>query len=159
MTVYPKVSGLAAWSENCKWYSCHLVQLHRYFVSQSNEFCRHNPLCCFSTNVCYCCFVIDSVRKLLDTPSYMNRRLQRCGFRMLCIPLHFVLAHLPQIKFPCSLRQHNSQGKISFLSLGTAPNHQILMKQGRCIYYGRMHIMRHFPNFHTNRTLLRGLRR
>jgi len=20
--VYPKVSGLAAWSENCKWYSC-----------------------------------------------------------------------------------------------------------------------------------------
>jgi len=21
--VYPKVSGLAAWSENCKWYSCH----------------------------------------------------------------------------------------------------------------------------------------
>jgi hypothetical protein len=21
MTVYPKVSGLAAWSENCKWYS------------------------------------------------------------------------------------------------------------------------------------------
>jgi len=21
--VYPKVSRLAAWSENCKWYSCH----------------------------------------------------------------------------------------------------------------------------------------
>jgi len=30
------------------------VQLYRYFVSQSSEFCRHNPLCCFSTNV-YCC--------------------------------------------------------------------------------------------------------
>jgi hypothetical protein len=33
---------------------CHWVQLYRYFVSQSSEFCRHNPLCCFSTSV-YCC--------------------------------------------------------------------------------------------------------
>jgi hypothetical protein len=30
------------------------VQLYRYFVSQSSEFCRHNPLCYFSTSV-YCC--------------------------------------------------------------------------------------------------------
>jgi hypothetical protein len=30
------------------------VQLYCYFVSQSSEFCRHNPLCRFSTNV-YCC--------------------------------------------------------------------------------------------------------
>jgi hypothetical protein len=30
------------------------VQLYRYFVSQSSEFCLHNPLCCFSTSV-YCC--------------------------------------------------------------------------------------------------------
>jgi hypothetical protein len=28
------------------------VQLYRYFVSQSSEFCHHNPLCCFSTSVC-----------------------------------------------------------------------------------------------------------
>jgi hypothetical protein len=36
---------------------CHYVQLHRYFVSQSSEFCRYNPLCCFSTSVyCYCLF-------------------------------------------------------------------------------------------------------
>jgi hypothetical protein len=27
---------------------CHYVQLYRYFVSQSSEFCRHNPLCCSS---------------------------------------------------------------------------------------------------------------
>jgi hypothetical protein len=27
------------------------VQFHRYFVSQSSEFCRHKPLYCFSTNV------------------------------------------------------------------------------------------------------------
>jgi len=26
------------------------VQLYRYFMSQSGEFCRHNPLCCFSTS-------------------------------------------------------------------------------------------------------------
>jgi hypothetical protein len=34
---------------------CHYVQLYRYFVSQSSEFCRHNPLRCFSTCVCCCC--------------------------------------------------------------------------------------------------------
>jgi hypothetical protein len=33
---------------------CHWVQLYRYFVSQSSEFCRHNLLCCFSTSF-YCC--------------------------------------------------------------------------------------------------------
>jgi hypothetical protein len=56
------------------------VRLYRYFVSQSSEFCRHNPLCCFSTNVYCCCLVrYDSVRKLLDTPSYVirNRILHR----------------------------------------------------------------------------------
>jgi hypothetical protein len=30
------------------------VQLYRYFVSHSSEYCRHSPLCCFSTSV-YCC--------------------------------------------------------------------------------------------------------
>jgi hypothetical protein len=42
------------------------MQLYRYFVSQSSEFCRHNPG--FIVIVIY--FVIDSVRKLLDTPLY-----------------------------------------------------------------------------------------
>jgi hypothetical protein len=50
---------------------CHYVQLYRYFVSESSEFCRHNPLCCFSTSVYCCYFVVDSVRKLLDTLSYI----------------------------------------------------------------------------------------
>jgi hypothetical protein len=49
--VYPKVSGLAAWSENCKW--CSSLPLGEV-VSQSSGFYRHNPLCCFSTSV-YCC--------------------------------------------------------------------------------------------------------
>jgi hypothetical protein len=31
------------------------VHLYRYFVSQSGEFCRVHPLCCFSTSVYYCC--------------------------------------------------------------------------------------------------------
>jgi hypothetical protein len=48
----------------------HWVQLYCYVVSQSSEFCRHNPLCCFSTSVYYCCLFLDSVRKLLDIPSY-----------------------------------------------------------------------------------------
>jgi hypothetical protein len=42
-------------------------------MSQSSEFCRHNPLCCYSASV-YCykrIFRYDSVRKLLDTPSYI----------------------------------------------------------------------------------------
>jgi len=43
--------------------------LYRYFMSQSSEFCRPSPLCCFSTSVC-CYFVIGSVPELLDTSSY-----------------------------------------------------------------------------------------
>jgi len=51
----PKVSGLAAWSGTANGTAlCHYVQLHRYFVSQSSEFCRHNSLFCFLTSV-YCC--------------------------------------------------------------------------------------------------------
>jgi hypothetical protein len=34
---------------------CHYMQLYRYFVSQSSEFRRHNPLCCSLTSVYYCC--------------------------------------------------------------------------------------------------------
>jgi len=54
---------------------CHNVQLYRYFVSQSGEFCCHGPLCCFSTSITKGKFIFryDSVRKLLDTPSYMNK--------------------------------------------------------------------------------------
>jgi hypothetical protein len=45
---------------------CHYLQLYRYFVNQSSDFCRHNPVCCLSTSVycCYCLFRYDSVRKL-----------------------------------------------------------------------------------------------
>jgi hypothetical protein len=47
-------------------YSCIAI------VSQYSEFCPHNPLCHFSMSVYYCClFHYDSVRKLLDIPSYV----------------------------------------------------------------------------------------
>jgi hypothetical protein len=46
------------------------VQLYRYFVSQSSEFCRHNRLYCSQrVFIIVVYFVIDSVRKLLDIPS------------------------------------------------------------------------------------------
>jgi hypothetical protein len=41
---------------------CHYVQLYHYFVSQSGEFCRHNPLCCFSTSVLLLLFISLSIQ-------------------------------------------------------------------------------------------------
>jgi hypothetical protein len=32
------------------------MQMYRYFVTQSSEFCRHNTLCCSSMSVCFCLF-------------------------------------------------------------------------------------------------------
>jgi hypothetical protein len=48
--VYPKVSELAAWSKNCKWYSSVPLGAVMSLLCESSEFCRHNPLCCFSTS-------------------------------------------------------------------------------------------------------------
>jgi hypothetical protein len=43
--VYPKVSGLAAWSKNCKWYiSLPLDAVVSLLESQSSEVCLHYPL-------------------------------------------------------------------------------------------------------------------
>jgi hypothetical protein len=55
--VYPKVSGLSAGARTANGTAlCNQVQLYRYFMNQSGEFFRHNPLCCFSTSVyCSCC--------------------------------------------------------------------------------------------------------
>jgi hypothetical protein len=49
---------------------CHYVQLYRYFVSHSSEFCHHT-LCVASQRVFIVAvyFVIDSLRRLLDTAS------------------------------------------------------------------------------------------
>jgi len=38
-------------------------------VSQSSEFCRHNPSCCFSTSV-YCCFCCCLFRYRLSPETF-----------------------------------------------------------------------------------------
>jgi hypothetical protein len=48
---------------------CHYVQLYSYCVSKSSEFCRHNPLCGFSTGV-YCCKRIFRYRLSPETFGY-----------------------------------------------------------------------------------------
>jgi hypothetical protein len=68
--VYPKVSGLASWTRTANGTAlCHKVQLGRYFVNQFSDFCRHNPLCCFSTSV-YCCKRIFRYRLSPETFGY-----------------------------------------------------------------------------------------
>jgi hypothetical protein len=79
MRVYPKVSGLAIWNENFKWYSS--LPLGAVVLL----FCESVWLVSFATiTLCFASrvfivvyFVIDSVQKLLDTPSYS------------CIILHY----------------------------------------------------------------------
>jgi hypothetical protein len=56
---------------------CHLVQLYRYFVSQSSEFCRHSPMCCFSTSV-YCCKRLFRYRLSPETFGYTLVLLKEC---------------------------------------------------------------------------------
>jgi hypothetical protein len=54
------------WSEKCKSYSSlPLVTAVSLFVSQSSDFCRHNPLCCFSTSV-YCCSCLFRYRLIQE---------------------------------------------------------------------------------------------
>jgi hypothetical protein len=48
---------------------CHWVQIYRYFMSQSSEFFRHNPLCSISTSV-YCCKHIFHYRLSPETFGY-----------------------------------------------------------------------------------------
>jgi hypothetical protein len=67
--VYPKVSGMAARIENCKWYSPLPVGAVISLASQSRDFCRHNPLCCFSPSV-YCCKRIFRYRLSPETFGY-----------------------------------------------------------------------------------------
>jgi hypothetical protein len=77
MRVYPKVSWLAAWSENCKWYSslplgavvslfCESV----YFATITLCVASHQV---FTVVVIY--FVINSVQKPLDTPLYILHKM------------------------------------------------------------------------------------
>jgi hypothetical protein len=69
MTVYANVSGLATWGENCKWYSSLPLGAVVSLVSSAAI-----TLCVASQRVfifvAVTLFRYDSVRKLLDTPSF-----------------------------------------------------------------------------------------
>jgi len=62
------------------------VQLYRYYVSQSSEFCRHDPLCCFPTSV-YCYKRIFHYRLSPKTFGYTPCNLDREGG----YPLHWYI--------------------------------------------------------------------
>jgi hypothetical protein len=86
--VYPKVSGLAAWSENCKWYSS--LPLAAVLWVGIVSFATIT-LCVASQRVFIVVdFVIDSVRKLLDVPSYIGEfwdsKLWNMSRRLLSYP-------------------------------------------------------------------------
>jgi hypothetical protein len=95
--MYLKVSELAAWSENCKWHNSLPLGT---VVSQSGEFCRHNPLCCFSTNV-YCYKGIFRYRLSPET----------FGYTLLC--------PLPQYQ---SLHPEDG-GSMTVRNVGITPHH------------------------------------
>jgi hypothetical protein len=54
---------------------CRWVQLYRYFVSQSSEFCRHNPLCCFSTCLLFISLSTQSENFWMHPPMFGKRTL------------------------------------------------------------------------------------
>jgi hypothetical protein len=78
---------------------CHEVQLYRYFVSQSSEFCCHNPLCCFWTSV-YCCKLILRYRLSQETSVYtlvyvssLSYHASRCRYHV-CVCVSTVILYL-----------------------------------------------------------------
>jgi hypothetical protein len=50
---------------------CHYMQLYRYFVSHSGEFCCHNPSCFFSVSVYCCCFCCSLCRYRLSPETFV----------------------------------------------------------------------------------------
>jgi hypothetical protein len=77
MRVYPKVSGLAAWSENCKWYSPLPLGAVVSLIRESSlvNFAAITLGVVSQLMFIDVYFVIDSVRKLLDTPSYTTGKM------------------------------------------------------------------------------------
>jgi hypothetical protein len=63
------------------------VQLYRYYMSQSSEFCRHNTLCCFSTSV-YCC--LFRYRLSPETFGYTILRMWHAELFLLLVQCHSV---------------------------------------------------------------------
>jgi hypothetical protein len=80
---------------------CPQMQLCRYFVSQPSEFCRHNPLLCFSTRVyCYCCLF----RYGLSPETF--------GYILVCIILHKFKSERRSVRSCQSLGPYVSSQKL-----------------------------------------------
>jgi hypothetical protein len=85
------------------------VQLYRYCVSQSSEFCRHNPLCCFSTTV-YCCKRIFCYRLSPETFGYP--RVFQYAMYSVCLLFFFVIQVkncLSRLSVTCEILIQNKQ--------------------------------------------------
>jgi hypothetical protein len=123
--VYPEVSELATWSENIEWLSfCHYVNLYRYFVSQSSEFCRHNPLCCFSTSVYCCCCCLFRYRLSPKTfgytlvLSYQNTTQvtnQKTTTRIFTLKMEAARSTETIVLYHNTKRRHNSEDHVKNL--------------------------------------------
>jgi hypothetical protein len=76
MRLYPKVSGLAARSENCAtMYSCIAILWVSLVSFAATNLCvASQRVFMFVAVVVY--FVMDTVRKLLDTASYLDSRFE-----------------------------------------------------------------------------------
>jgi hypothetical protein len=118
--VYP--TGLAAWSENCKWYSSlPLGAVVLLFVSQSSEFCRHNLLegTEMSNSKGNRIFRYRLSPETFDTPLYMSVCLSVClsihlptylpTYFSFFLPTYLHLIYLPtylSIQLPTYLPTH-----------------------------------------------------
>jgi hypothetical protein len=69
MRVYPKVSQLATWSENCKWHSCIAILWVSLVSSATITLCNASEWVFFGVVH----FIINSVWKLLDTSLYSTK--------------------------------------------------------------------------------------
>jgi hypothetical protein len=77
--VYPKISGLVAWSENYKWYSSLPLGAVVSLLCVSLVSFAAITLCVTSQRVFIVVskyLVIDSVRKLLDTPRILSETFE-----------------------------------------------------------------------------------
>jgi hypothetical protein len=107
--MYPEFAGLAAWSENCKWYSSLPLGAVVSLVCVSLESFDAIALCVASQRVFIVYFVIDSVWKLLDTLSYKRAVIRNVAAHFnspLCTVPHrlWVLSHVPAWDFLSTAR-------------------------------------------------------
>jgi hypothetical protein len=82
--------------------SATIWQFFHYFVNHSSEFCRHKPLCCFSTVFTVDYFVIDSARKLGYTLVYSYVFLLSGLISLVFVLFVYVYKVFKEDPVPCS---------------------------------------------------------